>query len=489
MRPKVILTLTQLALLIAATTQLEAQSKGSESSPINYYPLSSLIAARSLGKTVEEMEAMYSPSAKDYISLLNEKKKDQSFGANGGPYFPYEPDRGYIDIYDENNSMWYWHFKAQKNPDTAPLVVWLAGGPGGASTLAVFFANGPFKLHNWPKGGEKATLNPNSWNLEANMLYPDFPLGCGFSTVTREGLSLVGKQAQEQFAIFLTKFLAKYPQYKKRPLYFSGVSYAGHWVPYVVDALRNLNNPDINLKGFYVSDGLIDATAMEKSYFKFGLEYSNYTKLTQEDVQALTPLQELCLYSISTGKNRLHVRKTFNLCWTTFYMGALMKTIRKKNPYFFDEYMPGLTKIPHFDGEFYAFLNNPSVQNYLGVRVHKFQTLNQTFYKEFGQNDIFVNMKPYYVKLLNAGLKVVILCGVDDYITNYLMSETVTAETGWKYQNQFNAVQRAPCKYGLCKEYENLREIRVKDSGHGTSLFQPGFALEIITKLISGGSE
>ena len=387
--------------------------------------------------------------------------------------------------------MWYWHFKAQKNPDTAPLIVWLTGGPGIGSTVSVFYTNGPFKLHHWPKGGKMASLNPNSWNLEANMLYPDIPLGIGFSTVTTENLALVAKQVQGEFVIFFKKFLAKYPEYKKRPIYFGGVSFGGHWGPYVVEALRKLNDPDINIKGIYVSDALINATTMEKSYFKFGLKYSNYTHLTQKEVEKLTPLQKLCLYSIGqVTKNRLHTQNVFDICWTSFYFKGLLGYMMKKNQYFVGEYMPGVNKLPPAlnDYSWIKFLNNPSVQDFLGVRVHDFQAFNVTYYKEFGQNDIFLDVSDYYIRLLNAELRMVILVGELDYITNYEMSETVTANFKWKWQNEYNAVQRAPCKYGLCKEYKNLREIRVKGSGHGTSVYQPKFALEIITELINEGS-
>ena len=444
------------------------------------------VATKGFVGVTDQKEVVSPVNARDYITVLEEKTKEASSASGGGPYFPYSPDRGYINVYEGNNSMWYWHFEAQKNPETAPLIVWLTGGPGAGSTISVFVSTGPFKLLKWPTEEKKAKLNPYSWNLKANMLYPDIPLGMGFSTVTGDRLALDAKEGTKQFMIFFKKFLEKYPQYKKRPLYLGGASYGGHWVAYIGDALRSLNNPDINLKGIYASDVLIDSTPMEESYFKYGLMYSNYTKLTEKAVIALTPLKDLCVYSIGAGRNQLHVKNTFDLCWTIFYSDGLIKPLQKKNPYFVPEYIPGWNHFhPDFDGSYEKFLNNPSVQAYLGVRKSTFVPWNRTYYKEMGQNDIFLPVSPIYTKLLDAGIKVVILCGVYDWVTNYLMSEAVTASFKWKWQNEFNAVRRAPCKYGLCKEYKNLREIRVNGAGHGVSVYQPEFALEIITQLIS----
>jgi len=72
----------------------------------------------------------------------------------------------------------FWFFEARKNPSTAPLAIWLNGGPGASSMMGALQENGPCFI----AADSKTTyLNPWSWNNEVNMLYIDQPTQVGFS--------------------------------------------------------------------------------------------------------------------------------------------------------------------------------------------------------------------------------------------------------------------------------------------------------------------
>ena len=58
----------------------------------------------------------------------------------------------------------------RNNPDTDPLVLWLSGGPGCSSELALFYENGPYIFG---KDNKTINNNPYSWNSKANLLYLD----------------------------------------------------------------------------------------------------------------------------------------------------------------------------------------------------------------------------------------------------------------------------------------------------------------------------
>jgi serine carboxypeptidase-like clade 4 len=44
--------------------------------------------------------------------------------------------------------MFYFFFESRGNKSEDPLVLWMTGGPGCASELALFYENGPFKITN-----------------------------------------------------------------------------------------------------------------------------------------------------------------------------------------------------------------------------------------------------------------------------------------------------------------------------------------------------
>ncbi len=93
---------------------------------------------------------------------------------------------GYITLPDQS-SIFFWFFEARTSPSTAPLTVWLQGGPGRASTnQAVSGHNGPCIVGN---DSNSTTSNPWSWNGVSNMLYIDQPAQTGFSyDVASEGV-------------------------------------------------------------------------------------------------------------------------------------------------------------------------------------------------------------------------------------------------------------------------------------------------------------
>ena len=90
------------------------------------------------------------------------------------------PERyaGYFKLnrtYDAH--MFFFYFEAREDPENAPVVLWMTGGPGCSSELAVFYENGPWKIRNDLSLEE----TEYGWDRAAHMIYVDQPINTGFS--------------------------------------------------------------------------------------------------------------------------------------------------------------------------------------------------------------------------------------------------------------------------------------------------------------------
>ncbi len=72
----------------------------------------------------------------------------------------------------------FWFFESRKDPQNAPLVIWVDGGSGTSALVGMFSGSGPCLVQI---DSNSTTLNPWSWNNEVNMLYIDQPNQVGFS--------------------------------------------------------------------------------------------------------------------------------------------------------------------------------------------------------------------------------------------------------------------------------------------------------------------
>ena len=131
--------------------------------------------------------------------------------------------------------MFMWYFPAQNGDKNAPLAIWLQGGPGGSSLFGLFSEMGPYSLGG--KDGHTLLDRPESWNKEYGMLFIDNPVGAGFSYPDEnnggpKGYCTNTKQCvADNLYGLITGFYALFPTQLKVPLFITGESYGGHYVP------------------------------------------------------------------------------------------------------------------------------------------------------------------------------------------------------------------------------------------------------------------
>jgi carboxypeptidase D len=140
-------------------------------------------------------------------------------------------------------NLFFWFFQSRQDPATAPLALWLNGGPGDSSLKGLFHGTGPCTVN---KDSKTTTLNPWSWNNYANVLYVDQPVQAGFSydelrngargtTASQNAFrtaNTTGNAARTMW-LFMQTFLAEFPEHKQKDNSLSiwSTGYAGRFAP------------------------------------------------------------------------------------------------------------------------------------------------------------------------------------------------------------------------------------------------------------------
>ena len=157
---------------------------------------------------------------------------------------------GYFKLTTGRKHYFYWFFESRSAPKTDPLVLWMTGGPGCSSEVALFGENGPCSVN---ADGTGTIRNKYSWNTRANLVYIDQPAGTGFSYGS--GLDHDEAGVARDMYDFLQQLLQAHPALQPLDFYVVGESYAGHYVPAVTHEVwaNNKALPSgairINLKG------------------------------------------------------------------------------------------------------------------------------------------------------------------------------------------------------------------------------------------------
>lgn len=75
----------------------------------------------------------------------------------------------------------FWFIEARNNPETAPLTIWLNGGPGTSSLAGLFNEIGPCEVLELPDGSYGTRKREYGWDRASNLLFIDQPTPTGFS--------------------------------------------------------------------------------------------------------------------------------------------------------------------------------------------------------------------------------------------------------------------------------------------------------------------
>lgn len=424
---------------------------------------------------------------------------------------------GYMDIsgskYDadgEDKHLFYWFFEKrdQEGEDTPiPLILWLTGGPGCSSTLALLTENGP--CHVTPDGSS-TEINPYSWTEAAHVLWLDQPAGVGYSYGKSNDYN--EEMISEDAYYFLQKFYEAHPEYVASPLFVVGESYGGHYAPAIAHKVWTKNNQlekateaddssliKINLGGLAVGNGLTDPVEQYKWYPEMVYHNSHGIQVVNEEIyNSMKEAVPKCISLIEQCNagdsfiNKFACQSAFVLCnigeTSPYQMTGL-------NPY---DIRKKCEKPPlcYDFSNIQTWLNLDSTKEALHVsdKSNYWQSCNMGINLKF-HTDWMHDFSPFVADLVNSGIPALIYAGDVDFICNYLGNRAWTLGLDWDHKLEFNDAEDK--EWGdigedgkgnaLARTSNGFTFLQVYDAGHMVPSDQPDVALKMISNFINGG--
>lgn len=423
---------------------------------------------------------------------------------------------GYVDIsgsqYDENGEnkhLFYWFFekrssaissKEEEDPSDIPIILWLTGGPGCSSTLALLFENGPCKVS---EDGMSTTINPYSWTEAAHVIWLDQPAGVGFSYGDENDSN--EEMISEDAYYFLLAFFESNPEYSQNPLTIVGESYGGHYAPAVAHKVWTKNKTSdikINLAGLAIGNGLTNPYEQYKYYPEMAVNNSHGIKVISDDVyDAMTSAVPKCQALIKKCNDGDSVVDRF-ACQAAFVVCNTAETspysMTGLNPYDIRKTCD-IQPLCYDFSNIETFLNLDSTREALHVTDESsaWTSCNYEINMKF-HSDWMHDFSPFVADLLNDGIHTLVYAGDVDFICNYLGNRAWTIALEWDFQNEFNATEdhewgtgnynnSEGTAAGLVKTSNGFTFMQVYDAGHMVPTDQPQVALDMIRNFINGG--
>lgn len=416
---------------------------------------------------------------------------------------------GYVDItgsqYDsngENKHLFYWFFekraKATAESTLAdgdiPLILWLTGGPGCSSTLALLTENGPCSVN---EDGESTSINPYSWTETAHVLWLDQPAGVGYSYGAETDYN--EEMISEDAYYFLQGFFAAHPEYSTNPLFVVGESYGGHYAPAIAHKVWTKNNAEgnslmkINLGGLAVGNGLTDPTVQYQYYPDMAFNNSHGIKAVDETtyntMKSAVPKCIKLIEKCNDGDsflNKFACQSAFVLCNVGLTSPYQMTGL---NPYDIRKEC-GPHPLCYDFSSVEKWLNLDSTKKALHAKdTAKWGSCNMGINLKF-HTDWMKDFSPFVADLINDGIPALIYAGDVDFICNYLGNKAWTLELDWKNKKEFNDAEEKVWgdNEASVRSANGFTFMQVYDAGHMVPSDQPKVALSMIKTFVEGGS-
>lgn len=386
--------------------------------------------------------------------------------------------------YDHNLFYWFVEAATGNTPGVTPTLLWLNGGPGASSMMGLLVENiGPLTLQL----NGTLTENKHTWAASYNVMIFDNPVGAGFSYTKPNGYVTSEEQMRTEYYAGLLGFFAKHPEYKSNPLWVTGESYGGKYVPNVAFEIHSRG--ELALQGVIIGNPVFSGELQYPSVPEFA-----YTHGLIDDAQYASAKERLqvCLNLIKTNqlsKAALYCEQQL-VEWiysNSTDGGFFYYDVGLQDASFFDDLTDAMSK----------YLNSPAVRKALHVGNHTWTQADETGPVADALRADFVtrqSLEMLEALLATGKYQVVNYNGVrDGSVCNHLGNLQSLLSLRWSGQQAFakapSEVFRVPgnsAVAGYTKTAGQLKFIKYLWTGHLVPMLIADTALYMLHKIVGG---
>lgn len=378
-----------------------------------------------------------------------------------------------------NSNLFFWYFVKS---ETAPLIVWLQGGPGSSCMFGIFVEHGPYQFN------KKNMLRKRkyAWTENFNVLYIDNPVGVGFSfTNNTDGYARNQTMIAHHLYEILKQFLQLFPYLQKNKIVLSGESYGGKYAPALAHLILHNNEISdfkINLYGVFIGNPFFSPENMldhGEFLYSHGLVDAHGMKMMQEREEHVKVLIKAQKWTEAT-----------DLFEKTFFEGiapnraTLLKALTG-----FDQHFHTLKEALSINTYYKSFLRNKNILKALHMSSQTYGK-NTTDVYYYLKEDIMKSMSNVVGEVMEK-TRLAIYTGLLDILCPYYLQEKAIRSLNWKDAAKYHKTERKgiiinQTVVGYFKAAGKFTDITVRNSGHLVAKDQPKMLLQILQMFLDG---
>ncbi|XP_077495410.1 venom serine carboxypeptidase-like [Amblyomma americanum] len=392
---------------------------------------------------------------------------------------------GFITVNKEHQAnLFFVYMEALINPEQAPILIYLQGGPGKSSTFGQFLEVGPLGINS------QGVLYRRVHTVQRmfNVLFLDQPAGAGFSfTKSSMGYARSSEECGIAIREFLRQFLIMFPEIKGRDLYTAGESYGSRAAVTLAHSLLTKQDPSVPLKvsGVIVAapavGNVLDLMDSSDTLFHYGMLDHNGHAIFNQAMQRVRGLwsinRTLALHLLSHTIFRLHPTPSLFSKLTGYNDHASLLSDQRP---------------PEFV-HYYRYMQRPLLKKSLHLSPQAVVDSNRLHVMLYLAGDYLIDLRDKMEYLLDA-TKVLAFWGTVDTVLPAVKLEKYILSLNWTGTAALRKAARRPWYesgegsklVGYVKTTKGLTCVALSRAGHHTTFDASPAVFKMIELFVSG---